>query len=116
MSGDGAMIGSIAAAGAAGYSAFLTYRNSKKANDLTARKVSLDEFDAQQERYRKLIDEMQDQLDRLSRLLKEEQSESDVLRQQVRVLHDTVAKLQRAVTQARARGGSIEPGGDIEEL
>jgi len=89
------------AAAAAGYSAYLTYRNSKKANDISARKVSIEEFDAQQKRYRdllddqqKLLDRMQEQVDRLGRMLHDEQSVSDSLRQQVRELGEAFQRLQ----------------------
>lgn len=95
------LAGAIVAALAAGYSAFLTYRNSKRATDIAERKVSVDEFDAQQARYsrllddqQKLLDRMQAQVDRLATQLAQEQTANDGLRSMVRELQQQLVEMQ----------------------
>lgn len=89
-----ALLGSV-------YSAYLTYKNSKKANDTSARKVSVEEFEAQQDRYRKLVEDqekiierLQRQMDRLNEQLAREQDASNTLREMVRGLQKQIDEFQ----------------------
>jgi hypothetical protein len=95
------LAGAIIAALAAGYSAFLTYRNSKRATDIAERKVGQEEYDAQQARYsrllddqQKLLDRMQSQVDRLATQLAQEQTANDGLRGMVRELQQQLVEMQ----------------------
>lgn len=118
---NGTLAGAIVAALAASFSAWLTYRSSKRATDVADRKVSQDEYDQQQARYsrllddqQKLLDRMQAQVDRLANQLAQEQTANDGLRSMVRELQQQLVEMQTKHVQMLQEIGvdprAVSPG------
>lgn len=102
-----AVLAAVVAAIAAIIGAWLTYRSSSRANAVQDRKVSIEDFDAQQERYRKLlaeqdrvIEKIQAQMDRLQDQLAREQEVASTLRSHIRTLQGEIDDLQRRQSAA----------------
>ncbi len=88
--------------------AYLTYRSSSRANQANDRKVDIEEFNAQQARYKEMlaeqdrhIDRIRAQLDRVADQLAREQDVSNALRNEIRALQGQVD----AMLVARRDGG-----------
>jgi gas vesicle protein len=106
---NGASLGAAIAAAAALIAAYLSYRASTKANQVSDRKVDLEEHRDAIERLKKIIDEQDRyserqrmQVDRLSTSMESVQTQltretqiSSVLRDEIRALQGQVALLQR---------------------
>lgn len=94
------------AAGISGFTAVLTYRAARGANQATARKVDLEEHRDAIDRLKKIIEEQDKhvervrmQLDRVQEQLAREQDVSMALRMQIHTLQDQVDGLLRARTR-----------------
>jgi peptidoglycan hydrolase CwlO-like protein len=89
-------VASIAAIAALG-GTWLTYRSSSRANELSGRKVDLEEFREVKDRYRDMLAEADKQIDRLRDQAVRDQNEISGLRSQVRTLQTQVDLLERTV-------------------
>jgi peptidoglycan hydrolase CwlO-like protein len=98
-----AVLAAVVSLGTAG----LTYRAASRANATSDRKVDIEEFKAQQDRYKEMlseqdrhIDRVRAQMDRLQDQLAREQDVSNALRNEVRALQGQVDALTRLRSQA----------------
>ncbi len=97
---DPTIIVALVAAVVSVLTALLTYRNSSKANAANDRKVDIEEFNAQQARYKEMlaeqdrhIDRIRAQLDRVQDQLAREQDVSNALRNEIRALQGQIDAL-----------------------
>ncbi len=95
--------------------AVLTYRNSRQSNATNERKVDIEEFNAQQARWKMLSDQQDhqlkrvlDQLTRVEQQLDQERNVSDALRREIRHLQDRIDDMVSS-TSTRVSLRRVEP-------